>query len=66
MSNAPLETRVELLEKATLTVIHNQDKLSADMNNQFAGLRAELADIKHILLLLVETVNTRLPGQKEE
>jgi chromosome segregation ATPase len=60
---SPLEKRVELLENATLTLIHKQDKLTVEMNNQFAGLRAEFSETKqtqNIMLDMLRDTNGRL------
>jgi hypothetical protein len=68
---SPLEKRVELLENATLTLIHKHDKLTVEMNNQFAGLRAEISGIwaeisgikqtQNIMLNMLQDVLSRLP-----
>lgn len=61
-----LTKRVELVEGATSTLINKQDKMQAEMQSQFKLVHTELAEIKSILQLVLETINTRLPQQKTE
>lgn len=66
MNDASLTKRVELVENATSTLIKQQDEMRTEMQSQFKMVHTELAEIKSILQLVLETINTRLPQQKTE
>ena len=61
----PTVTRVEILEKATATLIHKQDQAAAEMKSQFSQVNDRLTRIEQTLQLLVQMLNERLPGKPE-
>lgn len=58
----PIVTRVDLLESATLTLIHKQDAMHAELRN----VSSRLDRIENTLQLLVQMFNERLPKKSEE